>query len=129
MIYTVKTTQTIEIVKTELEAKAKDLGFGVLHTYDFKQILHTKGFPIEKEITVFEICNPPGAQQALSQIAAISVYLPCRISVYEEDGHATLATIGFEDILSSVDVNEDFKTHMILIYENVKHVMHSWDSK
>ncbi|SFZ97590.1 putative protein [hydrothermal vent metagenome] len=127
MIYTTKTNTNIKIVKEELETKAKESGFGVLHTYDFKQILHSKGFPIEKEITVYELCNPPGAQQALSAITAISVYLPCRISIYEEDGHTTLSTIGFEDILSSVNVNEDFKTHMIIIYKNLKHIMHSWD--
>lgn len=128
MIYTTHTSTNIETVKSELETKAKESGFGVLHTYNFKQILHTKGFPIEKEITVYEICNPPGAQQALSALAAISVYLPCRISIYTEDGHTTLSTIGFEDIFNSVDVDEDFKTHMILIYENLKHVMHSWDT-
>ena len=127
MIYTTKIKTDINTIKNEMEDKAKTIGFGVLHTYDFKQILHTKGFPIKKEITVFELCNPPGAQQALSQISAISVYLPCRISLYEENGQTTLATIGFEDILASVEVDEDFKTHMILIYENLKRVMHSWD--
>jgi len=127
MIYTTKIKIDINTIKNEMEDKAKTIGFGVLHTYDFKQILHTKGFPIKKEITVFELCNPPGAQQALSQISAISVYLPCRISLYEENGQTTLATIGFEDILASVEVDEDFKTHMILIYENLKRVMHSWD--
>ncbi len=128
MIYTVTTTQDIDTVKNGLEAKAKEVGFGLLNTYDFKHILQDKGFPIEKEISVFEICNPPGAQQALSQIASISVYLPCRISVYEEDGKTTLATIGFEEMLGAVDVDEDFKTHMILIYENLKRVMHGWDT-
>jgi uncharacterized protein (DUF302 family) len=128
MIYTTKIKTDIHTIKDEMEEKAKKIGFGVLHTYDFKQILHAKGFPIEKEITVFELCNPPGAQQALSQISAISVYLPCRISLYEEDGQTTLSTIGFEDILSSVEVDENFKTHMILIYENLKRVMHSWDN-
>lgn len=127
MIYTVKTTQDISVIKNELEAKAKEVGFGVLHTYDFKQILQEKAFPIEKEITVFELCNPPGAQQALSQIAAISVYLPCRISLYEEEGETSISTIGFEDILHSVKVDENFKTHMLIIYENLKRVMHSWD--
>ena len=127
MIYTVKTTHSITKVKAEIESKAKEIGFGLLNTYEFKKILNDKGFPIKKEITVYEICNPPGAQQALSALAAISVYLPCRISIYEEDGHTALSTIGFEDIFNAVDVDEDFKTHMILIYENLKHIMHSWD--
>ena len=128
MIYTVQTRQNIDKVKTEIEAKAKEVGFGVLHTYDFKQILEGKGFPIEKDITVFEVCNPQAAQKALTKLASISVYLPCRISVYEEDGYATLATIGFEDMLGSVNVDEDFQSYMTLVFEDLKRIMHSWDS-
>jgi len=127
MIYTTKTTQPIEKVKKELETKAKEAGFGVLNSYEFKKILESKGFPIEKDITVFELCNPQGAQQALTEIAAISVYLPCRLSVYEEDGVTTLSTIGFEDILNAVEVDESFKTFMLELFENFKRVMHSWD--
>ncbi len=128
MIYSVQTSQDIQTVKSELEAKSKDVGFGVLKIYEFKEILKGKGFPIEKDITVYEICNPPAAQQALSQLPIISVYLPCRISVFEENGKTTLSTIGFEDMLGSVDVDEDFQAHMSLIYEDLKRLMHSWDS-
>jgi len=127
MIYTTKANAAIDTVKTELEAKAKEVGFGFLKSYEFQNILESKGFPIEKDITVFELCNPPGAQQALSELAAISVYLPCRISVYENDGVTTLSTIGFDDILSSVDVDERFKSFMTILFENLKKVMHSWD--
>ena len=127
MIYTVKTSTNINTIKQELENKAKEAGFGLLKSYEFKNILESKGFPIEKDITVFELCNPPGAQQALTEIAAISVYLPCRISVYEKDGVTHISTIGFEEILSSVDVDERFKSYMIILFENLKKVMHSWD--
>ena len=127
MIYTVETDTPIETVKAEMKAHAKEHGFGLLNVYEFKKILHDKGFPIEKEISVFELCNPPGAQQALSLLAEISVYLPCRISVYEEDGKTKLSTIGFEEIMSAVNVNEDFKAFMSILFLNLKAVMHSWD--
>ena len=128
MVYTVTTAMNIDTVKKELEEKAKAVGFGLLQSYEFKRILEEKGFPIEKDITVFELCNPPGAQQALSQLAEISVYLPCRISVYEKNGVTTLATIGLEDIINAFDVDERFKTYMILLFENLKQVMKSWDN-
>ena len=128
MIYTVSTNTPIEVIKNEIESEAKKEGFGILNTYEFKKILHDKGYPIEKEITVFELCNPSGAQQSLSQIAAISVYLPCRISLYEENGKSILATIGIEDIMNAVvDVDTQFKAFMIILFENLKRVMHSWD--
>ncbi|SFV60210.1 putative protein [hydrothermal vent metagenome] len=127
MIYKVETSKDIETVKSEIEAKAKAIGFGLLQTYDFKKILHDKGYPIEKEITVFELCNPSGAQQALTQIAEISAYLPCRISVYKEGGATKLATIGLEEIVNTVDVNPEFKSFMTILFLNLKQVMHSWD--
>jgi len=49
------------------------------------------------------------------------------VSVYEENGVSTLATIGFEDILCAVKVDEDFKTFLTILFENIKKVMHSWD--
>ena len=128
MIYTIKTSQDIDTVKRELESKAKEVGFGVLKIYEFKQILKEKGYPIEKDIIVYEVCNPPGAQQALSQLPEISVYLPCRISVYENYGKTTLSTIEFENIIGAFDIDERFKTDMIILFENLKKVMHSWDT-
>lgn len=127
MIYTTQTTQNIEIIKKELEEKAKAAGFGVLNVYEFKKILNEKSFPIEKDITVFELCNPSGAQQALSELSSVSVYLPCRLSVYEEDGVTTLSTIGFEDILNAIEVDEHFQSFMEMLFEDIKCVMHSWD--
>lgn len=127
MIYTTTTSTPIETIKSELEDKANEVGFSLLMSYDFKQILTDKGFPIEKEITLYELCNPPGAQQSLSDLTAISVYLPSRISLYEENGVSTLATIGLEEILCAVDVDEDFRTFMTILFVNIKKVMHSWD--
>ncbi len=42
MIYTVTSKQDITDIKAEIEAKAKEAGFGILNSYDFKQILENK---------------------------------------------------------------------------------------
>ena len=128
MIYAIRTEKDINIVKSELEDKAKKAGFGVLNVYEFQNILENKGFPITRDITVFELCNPAGAQKALSEMAAVSIYLPCRLSVYEENGVTILATIGIDDILNTIEVNEHFKSFMGILFEDIKNVMHSWDN-
>ena len=129
MIYKITTKTNIETVKGELEAKAKELGFGILKSYAFQDILERKGFPIDKDITVYELCNPLGAQKVLSQIVEISVYLPCRLSVYEENGETVLATIGFENILESVEVDENFKRFMSELFEYLKALMNAWNEE
>ncbi len=123
MIYKTQTNTPIETVKAEIQDKAKALGFGVLGSYDFQNILHNKGFELDTPITVYEICNPPAANMALNAIPDISVYLPCRISVYEQNGVTVLATIGIEDILNAVDVDDDFKQHMGEIFNNLRTLM------
>jgi uncharacterized protein (DUF302 family) len=128
MIYKVQTQIPITQVKEELESRAKALGFGVLHQYDFKKILHDKGYPIEKDITVYELCNPPGAQHALTQFPEISAYLPCRISVYEDGDSTWLATIGLDDIVQAIDVDESFRSYMSILFANLKKVMESWNT-
>ncbi len=127
MIYKIETNISKNRIESEIEEKAKAVGFGVLNSYNFTKILESKGFPIEQEITVFELCNPQGAHDALSNIAEISVYLPCRLSVYEENGKTILATIGFEDILNSVKVDEAFKAFMSELFENLKKLMFSFE--
>ena len=128
MVYTVTTSTDIETVKQELEAKAKEVGFGLLNTYAFKRILEDKGYPIEKDITVYELCNPAGAQQALTYLSEISVYLPCRISVYEDKGVTTLSTIGIQDIVNNFDTDARFQSYMTILFENLKQVMYSWNN-
>jgi len=123
MIYKTNTDTPIETVKAQLQEKAKVLGFGVLGSYDFQKILKSKGFELNTQITVYEICNPPAANMALNAIADISVYLPCRISVYEQNGVTVLATIGMEDILDAIDVDDEFKQHMSEIFNNLRALM------
>lgn len=127
MIYKIESTIEKNIIEKELEEKAKAVGFGLLQSYEFKNILESKGFPIERDITVFELCNPAGAQKALTAMPDISVYLPCRISVYEENGKTVLATIGFDDILSSVEVDEIFKGFMNELFVKLQGLMNSWN--
>lgn len=127
MIYKISSGATVETIKKEMETHAKILGFGVLNVYEFKELLEKKGFPIERDITVFELCNPKKAQGALTAFPEISVYLPCRLSVYEEAGVTCLATIGIGDMLSATEATEAFELEMKMVFDNLVALMHSWD--
>ena len=126
MIYKITTDKSVQTIKNELEDKAKEIGFGILGSYEFKKILQSKGFKIENDITVYELCNPSAAQDALNNVPEISVFLPCRLSVYEENNQTVLATINIEDMVNNLDVDEDFKTYMITVFEYLEKLMKSW---
>lgn len=82
------TDQPVETMFQKVQEAAKANGFGVLHTYDFKQILAGKGFDLPQKVHVLEVCNPGQAHQVMGMDIALNMMLPCRISVYE-DGDRT----------------------------------------
>ena len=126
MIYKTQTTYPLETVKAQLAEKAKALNFGVLGSYEFKKILKSKGFDITKDITVYELCNPAAAHDALNELPEISVYLPCRLSLYSENGVTVLATIGIEDMIEATQIEGVFKEHMQEIFNKIRALMNSW---
>jgi len=127
MIYTTTSIVAIGTIKQEMEEKAKEHGFGLLKSYEFNKMLEEKGFPIKRDITVFELCNPKGAQSALENLPEISVYLPCRISLYEKDGFTTLATIKMDEIMQgSFVAPKELEALMESIYKRLKSLMNAW---
>jgi len=125
MIYKIKTKTALQTVKEAINNNAKEYGFGVLGSFEFKKILETKGFPIEKDITVYEVCNPKGGQDALSQAPEVSVFLPCKISVYEDGEYTVLSTISISGILNSIEASTALEKHMHAVYDNLVRFMES----
>lgn len=117
----------MQIIKNEITQKAKEMGFGILKEYPFKNILQDKGHPIEQDITVYELCNPVAAQAVLSKYPEFSAYLPCRVSLYEENGSTILSTIEIDSMLSSFNFDDAITKHMHSIFTQLKKVLSSWD--
>jgi uncharacterized protein (DUF302 family) len=102
MTYVKQSRKSVEEASKDLEAAVARHGFGVLHTYDFRQTLKEKGFPIEQECRVLEVCNPRQAQAVLNHDMQLNMALPCRISVYEEAGQTRIGMIPPTDLLGLV---------------------------
>lgn len=83
-MYLKQSARTVDEVFADIEAAARAEGFGVLHHYDFRKILDSKGFPIDKECRVLEVCNPGQASEVLAADMALNMALPCRLSIYED---------------------------------------------
>ncbi|MBT5933911.1 DUF302 domain-containing protein [Sulfurimonas sp.] len=127
MLYTVKSNVDLKTIKDEIPEKAKDNGLGILNEYPFKDILKAKGHPIEQDITVYELCNPVTAEEVLSKYPEVSVYLPCRVSVYEKDGQVILSTVEMDEITKNFDIDDMVKNHMNEVFHNLKKMLNSWN--
>jgi uncharacterized protein (DUF302 family) len=98
--YIVESSKSVDQASTDLQDAVKRNGFGVLHIYDLKQTLQEKGAPIDQECRILEVCNPQKARDVLEADMSMNMALPCRISVYEQDGQTRIGLISPKSLLS-----------------------------
>lgn len=93
MYYMVESNKSFEQAATDLEAAVKRNGFGVLHIHDLGTTLRNKGVAFTEQCKVFEVCNPGQAGKVLAIDMRLNMALPCRISVYTEQGKTRIGMI------------------------------------
>jgi len=93
MYYIVESSKTFEQAATDLDAAVKRNGFGVLHIHDLGNTLRGKGVAFAEQCKVFEVCNPVQAGKVLAADMRLNMALPCRISVYTEQGKTRIGMI------------------------------------
>jgi uncharacterized protein (DUF302 family)/RNA polymerase-binding transcription factor DksA len=93
MYYIVRTEKSVGDASRDLEAAVRKHSFGVLHVLDLKDTLTKKGFPLEPQCKIFEICNPQQATQVLQRDMRLNMALPCRVSVFEDKGATKIGMI------------------------------------
>ena len=102
MYYITDTTKSFEQAATDLEAAVTRNGFGVLHVHDLGATLRGKGLAFEEQCKVFEICNPAEAAKVMTMDMRLNMALPCRISVYTENGQTKFGQISPVKMLSAL---------------------------
>lgn len=88
MKYIVTTEKSVDQAAADLETAVPEHKFGVLHTYDLRATMKSKGVDYDREVRVLEVCNPHHAKTALTADMEVNMALPCRLSVWE-DGEQT----------------------------------------
>ena len=100
MYYTVETEKSFDQAVTDLESSVANHKFGVLHIHDIGGTLRSKGIDFDKECKIFEVCNPGHAANVLAIDMRLNMALPCRISVYTEEGKTKIGLIKPEPMLA-----------------------------
>ena len=93
MYYIVQTNKSFAQAAQDLEAAVVRNSFGVLHVHDLGATLRSKGIAFGEECKVFEVCNPGQAAKVLATDMRLNMALPCRISVYTEQGKTKIGLI------------------------------------
>ena len=93
MYYIVETDKSFDQASADLESAVKHNGFGVLHVHDLGNTLRGKGIPFANESKIFEVCNPRQAAKVMSIDMRLNMALPCRISVFTDQGKTKIGLI------------------------------------
>ncbi len=93
MLIKLSTDKTVSEAASALEAAIKNNRFGLMQVHNLQETMIKKGVEFPSECLIFEVCQPQQAKKVLDQNMSVSTALPCRISIYEEDGKTILATL------------------------------------
>jgi uncharacterized protein (DUF302 family) len=87
------TEQSVKEAAASLQAAVEANHFGVMHIHNLKETMVKKGVDFARECLIFEVCQPQQAKKVLDENMSLSTALPCRISIYEEEGKTIIATL------------------------------------
>lgn len=127
MYYIVETEKKFDKASTDLETAVARHGFGVLHVHDLGSTLRSKGIAFEEQCKVFEVCNPLQAAKVLAADMRLNMALPCRISVFTENGATRIGLIkpaqmlsALSDDASLIEVSEEVEAKTIQMVDDAK---------
>ena len=106
MYHIVESEKSFEQAAADLEAAVRAGGFGVLYVHDLGNTLRTKGQTFTEQCRIFEVCNPAQAAKVLARDLRLNMALPCRISVYTEQGRTRIGLILPAEMLAGLTQDE-----------------------
>lgn len=110
MYYVVESQKSFLDAVRDLDNAVKAHQFGVLHVHDLGQTLRSKGFDFAEQCQVFEVCSPAQAAKVLAVDIQLNMALPCRISVFTENGITKIGMIRPEPMLMGLSDDAKLRT-------------------
>lgn len=83
--YIVETKKSFDDAVVSVLKAVEQKGWTLFQIYDIKERLAAKGFS-QKPLKIIEICSGKYAHQFLNKNRLISLCMPCKINVLEENG-------------------------------------------
>lgn len=105
MQYMEVTNKSVQEVIDSLKEVTPRYKYGIQHIHNVQETLKSKGIDLGNECQIVDICNPIVAQKFLSEDMSLSIIMPCKISVYTQDGETMIAMNSLVQLVD--DINPD----------------------
>lgn len=126
MIFTHRTSLSYNEIESRIEDDAKQFGLMMKKHYPFSKNLPENGFEINEHASVFELCKPSVAANLLNTQPELNVLMPCRISVFEQDGISYVSTPNLAVQLDILDCEIKLKDEILDLYNQIKKMIQGW---
>lgn len=93
MLIQLTTDKSVADAAAALQLAVTANHFGVMQVHNLQETMQKKGVEFGSECLIFEVCQPQQAKKVLDANMSVCTALPCRISIFEEGGKTTLATL------------------------------------
>ncbi len=101
--FIVETTSQFEEACNSLKEAVINHGYGLLAIHDLGTTLREKHMSVSENCCVFEICDPLQAAKVLALDISACIALPCRISVFTDNGETKMGMLKLADIVSDIN--------------------------
>ncbi|RXJ83277.1 DUF302 domain-containing protein [Arcobacter cloacae] len=105
MQYIEISNKSVQEVVEKIKEVCPKYKFGVQHIHNVKENLKSKGIDFKNDCQIVDICNPFIAEQFLSIDMSLSIIMPCKISVYSQNGQTNIAMNSLVQLVD--DINPD----------------------
>ncbi len=105
MLYIEKSDKSVQEVVDKILEICSNYKFGVQHIHNLRETLISKGIDFKNDCQVLDVCNPNVANEFLSTDMSLSSIMPCKISIYKEDGKTMIALNSIVQLVD--DINPD----------------------
>jgi len=103
MLIKLTTDKSVTDAAAALQRAVAAHHFGVMQVHNLQETMQKKGVDFSHACLIFEVCQPQQAKKVLDANMSVCTALPCRISIYEEDGRTTLSTLKPTTLLAMFD--------------------------
>ncbi len=88
--YIIETEKSFDEAVVSVLKAVESQGWALFNVYDIRERLAVKGFK-QEPLKIIEICSAKYANNFLSKNKLISLCMPCKINVFQENGKVKIA--------------------------------------
>lgn len=121
--YAISSKLPIGLIAEKVPAACEKYKFALLQTYVYHDIVAGKGFPIDRKVYIYEICQAKTAAKMLTHYPHFSIFMPCKIAIYEENDSVVISTMNMEVMLDALSSSPELFDEATTLFNTLKTLM------